>query len=159
MAAFDIFGSALGAIGAAGAKMWEGFDITNNPIVNMKIQIANAKQAKRCLKKRLLTQALRKRLKATQTRSTVYCKQATTLQASSKDLAAVLDKTNKIDGGGKTGALGKKAAEEAKKKADAAAKELADAKKNAANCSKPTSEQQWTRRSLGHTRFSDKKPI
>ena len=49
VAAFDIFGTALGAIGAAGAKMWEGFDITNHPVVNMKIQIENAKRAKKTL--------------------------------------------------------------------------------------------------------------
>lgn len=133
VAAFDIFGSALGAIGAAGAKMWEGFDITNNPIVNMKIQIANAKQAKKVLEEAFTDAGIAKKIESySDTINSVLQAGNNATSEQLKDLAAVLDEANKIDGGGKTGALGKKAAEEAKKKADAAAKELADAKKNAA---------------------------
>lgn len=133
VAAFDIFGSALGAIGAAGAKMWEGFDITNNPIVNMKIQIANAKQAKKVLEDAFTDAGIAKKIESySDTINNVLQAGNNATSEQLKDLAAVLDEANKIDGGGKTGALGKKTAEEAKKKADAAAKELADAKKNAA---------------------------
>ena len=133
VAAFDIFGSALGAIGAAGAKMWEGFDIANHPIVNMKIQIANAKQAKKVLEEAFTDAGIAKKIESySDTINSVLQAGNNATSEQLKDLAAVLDEANKIDGGGKTGALGKKAAEEAKKKADAAAKELADAKKNAA---------------------------
>lgn len=133
VAAFDIFGSALGAIGAAGAKMWEGFDIANHPIVNMKIQIANAKQAKKVLEEAFTDAGIAKKIESySDTINSVLQAGNSATSEQLKDLAAVLDEANKIDGGGKTGALGKKAAEEAKKKADAAAKELADAKKNAA---------------------------
>lgn len=133
VAAFDIFGSALGAIGAAGAKMWEGFDITNNPIVNMKIQIANAKQAKKALEEAFTDAGIAKKIESySDTINSVLQAGNNATSEQLKDLAAVLDKANKIDGSGKTGALGKKAAEGAKKKADAAAKELADAKKHAA---------------------------
>jgi len=133
VAAFDIFGSALGAIGAAGAKMWEGFDITNNPIVNMKNQIANAKQAKKVLEDAFTDAGIAKKIESySDTINNVLQAGNNATSEQLKDLAAVLDEANKIDGSGKTGNLGKKAAEEAKKKADAAAKELADAKKNAA---------------------------
>lgn len=133
VAAFDIFGSALGAIGAAGAKMWEGFDVTNHPIVNLKIQIANAKQAKKVLEDAFTDAGIAKKIESySDTINSVLQAGNSATSEQLKDLAAVLDEANKIDGGGKTGALGKKAAEEAKKKADAAAKELADAKKNAA---------------------------
>lgn len=134
VAAFDIFGSALGAIGAAGAKMWEGFDITNNPIVNLKIQIANAKQAKKVLEDAFTDAGIAKKIESySDTINGVLQAGNNATSQQLKDLAAVLDEANKIDGSGKTGALGKKAAEEAKKKADAAAKELADAKKSAAD--------------------------
>ena len=133
VAAFDIFGSALGAIGAAGAKMWEGFDITNNPIVNMKIQIANAKQAKKVLEDAFTDAGIAKKIESySDIINNVLQAGNNATSEQLKDLAAVLDEANKIDGSDKTGNLGKKAAEEAKKKADAAAKELADAKKNAA---------------------------
>ena len=135
VAAFDIFGTALGAIGAAGAKMWEGFDITNHPVVNMKIQIENAKRAKKTLEDAFTDGTISGKIES-YSKSIEQAWGAGTAATSQQlqDLAQVLDAANQISvkDKGQTSNVGKKAAEEAKKKAEASAKELADAKKNAA---------------------------
>ena len=134
VAAFDIFGTALGAIGAAGAQMWEGFDITANPIQNLTVQYLNASKAKKTLEDAFSQDGIGKKI-ASWGVELEKVRSAGTAATSEqlKDLAGVLDAANKMPfDSGQTTNVGKKKAEEAKKTAEAAAKELADAKKNAA---------------------------
>jgi hypothetical protein len=137
VAAFDLFGQSLGVLAGIGSDFARSWDFGANPITNLAMQAVALKAMSGKIKESFAdvgksAEQYAEKINAALAAGTGVAKDEL------KTLAGLLDEANKIQGGGNTGALGKKADEEAKKAADKArkdadarAKELAAAKQQA----------------------------
>lgn len=137
VAAFDLFGQSLGVLVGIGSDFAKSWDFSANPVTNLAMQAAVLKSMGGKIKESFAdvgksAEKYAEKINAALAAGTGVAKEEL------KTLAGLLDEANKIQGGGNTGALGKKAAEEAKKAAEKARKdsearanELAAAKQQA----------------------------
>lgn len=137
VAAFDLFGQSLGVLVGIGSDFARSWDFGANPITNLAMQAVALKSMSGKIKESFAdvgksAEQYAEKINAALAAGTGVAKDEL------KTLAGLLDEANKMQGGSNTGALGKKAAEEAKKAADKArkdaearAQELAAAKQQA----------------------------